>query len=284
MLGSSTISHLIVYFFLQVNGWGFKRITEGPDLNAYYHELFLRGMPQLCLKMRRMTTKGKSGADFGECPDFYKISMFAPLPDPDNLEGTDAAATPRTIVTKDSSTKASSSSGRKRPNSPSSVSTMSGSYDRHEAGPTAPSTPNRNSPAPFSASPLALNAPISLGGQLGNSPSLQLGSSNNSLSSWAAAQDDFAMAGGNQYFSPLDARSSSALQLDLPTSSSGQVTPPARRQLYASPIASSAGVQQEDSSGLSVADLCYLTQQNRILLQQARKGGSVGHTSASSSS
>ena len=38
----------------QVNGWGFKRIVSGNDHNSYYHEMFLRDYPQLCLKMKRI--------------------------------------------------------------------------------------------------------------------------------------------------------------------------------------------------------------------------------------
>lgn len=38
----------------QVNGWGFKRIVSGNDHNSYYHELFVRELPQLCLKMKRI--------------------------------------------------------------------------------------------------------------------------------------------------------------------------------------------------------------------------------------
>jgi hypothetical protein len=38
----------------QVNGWGFKRIVSGNDHNSYYHELFVREIPQLCLKMKRI--------------------------------------------------------------------------------------------------------------------------------------------------------------------------------------------------------------------------------------
>lgn len=41
-------------FVRQVNGWGFKRITnDGPDAGSYYHELFLRDMPHLIKYMRR---------------------------------------------------------------------------------------------------------------------------------------------------------------------------------------------------------------------------------------
>jgi hypothetical protein len=38
----------------QVNGWGFKRIVSGNDHNSYYHELFVRDFPHLCLKMKRI--------------------------------------------------------------------------------------------------------------------------------------------------------------------------------------------------------------------------------------
>lgn len=40
-------------FMRQVNGWGFKRLTEGPDHNAYYHEYFLRDYQHVCWKMQR---------------------------------------------------------------------------------------------------------------------------------------------------------------------------------------------------------------------------------------
>ena len=50
----------------QVNGWGFKRIVSGNDHNSYYHELFVRENPQLCLKMKRikkneMLPSGRAG-------------------------------------------------------------------------------------------------------------------------------------------------------------------------------------------------------------------------------
>lgn len=72
-------------FMRQVNGWGFRRVFEGPDLNSYYHELFLRGMPHLCHKMRRPTRKHiqLTAADASKCPapDFYSISEKYPLPE-----------------------------------------------------------------------------------------------------------------------------------------------------------------------------------------------------------
>jgi hypothetical protein len=58
-------------FMRQVNGWGFKRIVSGNDHNSYYHEMFVREFPQLCLKMQRIkkgeasekTKKGEDGAE-----------------------------------------------------------------------------------------------------------------------------------------------------------------------------------------------------------------------------
>jgi len=74
-------------FMRQVNGWGFRRMTNGPDHNSYYHELFLRGLPQLCLKMHR-PVRAKSGTTHTENnPDFYRLSMVAPLPTPDTPDG-----------------------------------------------------------------------------------------------------------------------------------------------------------------------------------------------------
>lgn len=48
-------------FMRQVNGWGFRRIVSGNDHNSYFHELFVRDCPQLCMKMKRM--KKGTGAD-----------------------------------------------------------------------------------------------------------------------------------------------------------------------------------------------------------------------------
>ena len=74
-------------FMRQVNGWGFKRMTQDPDHNSYYHEKFLRGMPQEVLKMRR-PVKAKPGEtplspDSSKKLDFYAMSKLNPLPDID---------------------------------------------------------------------------------------------------------------------------------------------------------------------------------------------------------
>lgn len=72
-------------FTRQVNGWGFKRITQGPDINSYYHELFLRDMPHLIQWMKRTTSSGsgrrKIRGDPKDEPDFYQISKLYPIPD-----------------------------------------------------------------------------------------------------------------------------------------------------------------------------------------------------------
>jgi len=47
-------------FMRQVNGWGFNRVTEGPDHNSYYHQNFLRDYPELCREMQRPTDCIKS--------------------------------------------------------------------------------------------------------------------------------------------------------------------------------------------------------------------------------
>eukprot|EP00592_Proboscia_alata_P024970 CAMPEP_0194448074 /NCGR_PEP_ID=MMETSP0176-20130528/129364_1 /TAXON_ID=216777 /ORGANISM="Proboscia alata, Strain PI-D3" /LENGTH=657 /DNA_ID=CAMNT_0039275009 /DNA_START=1023 /DNA_END=2992 /DNA_ORIENTATION=+ len=68
-------------FTRQVNGWGFRRITQGPDHNSYYHEFFLRGLPHLCKRMRRLTAAGLSKNDniSRTEPDFYRLAKLAPL-------------------------------------------------------------------------------------------------------------------------------------------------------------------------------------------------------------
>lgn len=66
-------------FIRQANGWGFRRITQGRDRNSYYNELFLRGMPHLCKKMKRPGVSKKVTFDAEHEPDFYTISEMHPL-------------------------------------------------------------------------------------------------------------------------------------------------------------------------------------------------------------
>ena len=54
----------------------FERITAGPDKNAYHNENFLRGRPELALKMQRTKVKGtgarKPSSPETE-PDFFSM-------------------------------------------------------------------------------------------------------------------------------------------------------------------------------------------------------------------
>lgn len=62
-------------FARQLNLYGFQRISNGPDSGGYYHELFLKGRPNLCRHMRRV------GVPQGE--DRRKMKIKNAPPDPD---------------------------------------------------------------------------------------------------------------------------------------------------------------------------------------------------------
>jgi len=65
-------------FMRQVNGWGFKRITTGPERNSYFHKLFVRDDPELMWAMSRRgssSSKNSGGKDEADKePNFYEIT------------------------------------------------------------------------------------------------------------------------------------------------------------------------------------------------------------------
>lgn len=70
-------------FARQLNLYGFIRITSGPDAGGYYHELFLKGRPNLCVHMRRVgVPKGEDrrklrSKNTSMDPDFYSMKSVA---------------------------------------------------------------------------------------------------------------------------------------------------------------------------------------------------------------
>ena len=70
----------------QFNLWGFKRITSGRDAGAYYHQMFLRGMPNLVKVMSLRKRSAKGVGCFGRIlanpdhePNFYELAKVRPL-------------------------------------------------------------------------------------------------------------------------------------------------------------------------------------------------------------
>ena len=71
-------------FTRQLNLWGFLRVSTGRDVGCFYHELFLKGYPGLCLHMRRVGTstsgldrrKFKCKITQGGDPDFYAMESL----------------------------------------------------------------------------------------------------------------------------------------------------------------------------------------------------------------
>jgi hypothetical protein len=46
-------------FNRQVNGWGFRRVMDGPDRDAYYNQFFIRDQPHLMRMMKRTSHKNQ---------------------------------------------------------------------------------------------------------------------------------------------------------------------------------------------------------------------------------
>ena len=71
-------------FARQLNLYGFQRLLTGPDVGGYYHELFLKGRPNLVVHMRRVgVPHGKDRRKFKQPqartvePDFYSMKRIS---------------------------------------------------------------------------------------------------------------------------------------------------------------------------------------------------------------
>mmetsp|Transcript_27005 Transcript_27005/g.48725 ORF Transcript_27005/g.48725 Transcript_27005/m.48725 type:complete len:542 (-) Transcript_27005:23-1648(-) len=70
-------------FIRQLSCWGFKRLRQsGADCGCYYHEAFLRGIPELTELLRRVPANQGKSTPGDEEPNFYLISSSRPLPPP----------------------------------------------------------------------------------------------------------------------------------------------------------------------------------------------------------
>ncbi|CAB9512695.1 Heat stress transcription factor [Seminavis robusta] len=65
-------------FQRQLNLYGFKRVTTGPDRGGYYHEMFLREKRFIATKMKRTKVKGVGRMPYSpdSDPDFYGLPFL----------------------------------------------------------------------------------------------------------------------------------------------------------------------------------------------------------------
>ena len=68
-------------FQRNLNIYGFKRITCGPDAGSYYHELFLRNHEHLCGRMKRIAVKGTQTRLASNPNDEPKFNSMSPISD-----------------------------------------------------------------------------------------------------------------------------------------------------------------------------------------------------------
>jgi len=87
----------MVQKLLILNKWffrGFRRVVEGPDRDSYYHEMFLRGKPELHKRMKRLTARHRKAPvdEQNRRPNFYEMALRSPLPEVPLTSSSDPAA------------------------------------------------------------------------------------------------------------------------------------------------------------------------------------------------
>jgi len=64
-----------------LNLFGFRKVQKnGPDKGAYYHEFFLRGVPQLAEKIRRRKPRGKEKSKQQGLESEPRLYALPPMP------------------------------------------------------------------------------------------------------------------------------------------------------------------------------------------------------------